>query len=301
MKKFLVKSLLRLLSRLPLKTLYGVGRSVARLLEKRIRYREADVLINLSRCFPEKKYGEIKDIKHKFYQHLGEVLAETVWFGGCRNPERLRKQHLVEIENPEEINRLYEVSPSVMVLMSHAGNWELIGGTGSYDYSGNPTHIAEDNYFVVYLRQSSKMWDDIMRENRTAPLLDRKGYQGYIEARNVVRRVYELKDRKIFYNFITDQHPYFDAPDFLKVEFMHQECTTMKGAAELARKFGMSVCFLSMRQEERGRYKVNYRTICDDASQLTAETIMKQYYKLLEADIEAQPWNYLWTHRRWKY
>ncbi len=27
---------------------------------------------------------------------------------------------------------------------------------------------------------------------------------------------------------------------------------------------------------------------------------MRRYYKLLEADIEAQPWNYLWTHNRWK-
>ena len=27
---------------------------------------------------------------------------------------------------------------------------------------------------------------------------------------------------------------------------------------------------------------------------------MKLYYKHLEEDIQAQPWNYLWTHKRWR-
>ena len=26
---------------------------------------------------------------------------------------------------------------------------------------------------------------------------------------------------------------------------------------------------------------------------------MKLYHKHLEEDIQAQPWNYLWTHKRW--
>ncbi|MBQ3821345.1 MAG: acetyltransferase, partial [Bacteroidales bacterium] len=56
----------------------------------------------------------------------------------------------------------------------------------------------------------------------------------------------------------------------------------------------------SMPQESRGHYKIKYVTIADDASSLSAEDIMRRYYKLLEADIEAQPWNYLWTHNRWK-
>jgi KDO2-lipid IV(A) lauroyltransferase len=86
----------------------------------------------------------------------------------------------------------------------------------------------------------------------------------------------------------------------MKVRFMNQDCTTMKAAADLAIKTGMSVCFLSMQQERRGLYKLNYITICDDASTMSSQQIMDRYYELLQKDIEAQPWNYLWTHRRWK-
>ena len=33
---------------------------------------------------------------------------------------------------------------------------------------------------------------------------------------------------------------------------------------------------------------------------MTAQDVMKTYYQLLQEDIEAVPWNYLWTHKRWK-
>jgi len=295
-----VQFILRLLALLPLKVHYALGRFVSWMAEKVFRYRLTDVTVNLARSFPELKYDELKELRHKFYLHFGEMMAEFVWFGGCRNPERLRRQHLVEIADPDEINRLYEISPSVMIMMSHAGNWELIGGIQSYDYSGKPTHIDESIYYVVYLRPSTKMWDKILHANRIAALRDKKNYRGYLESREVMRYVFEHKDEKIMYNFITDQHPYFKTKDPMKVNFMHQECSTMKGAADLAHKLGMSVCFLSMQQERRGLYKLNYITICDDASAMSPEQIMNRYYELLQKDIEAQPWNYLWTHRRWK-
>ena len=40
--------------------------------------------------------------------------------------------------------------------------------------------------------------------------------------------------------------------------------------------------------------------LSDNASAEKPDDIMKRYYKLLEEDLQAQPWNYLWTHKRWK-
>ncbi len=33
---------------------------------------------------------------------------------------------------------------------------------------------------------------------------------------------------------------------------------------------------------------------------MTPEAVMNGYYKLLQAELEAEPWNYLWSHKRWK-
>ena len=139
-----------------------------------------------------------------------------------------------------------------------------------------------------------------MKANRTAPLIDRKNYPGYLESAEIMRFVLEHKNEKLMYNFITDQYPYSASRGNIHMNFMHQDCLSMKGAAELARKLHMSVCYVGMPQVRRGQYKLRYDTICEDASTMSAEDIMKEYYKRLEADLKAQPWNYLWSHRRWK-
>ncbi|MBP5719901.1 MAG: hypothetical protein J6W82_02400, partial [Bacteroidales bacterium] len=101
MMRIIVQSLMRLLALLPLRVHYVLGDFVSWLAEKVLRYREADVLINLARSFPDMKYKELHSLKHRFYKHFGEIVAETVWFGGCRSGERLHRQHLAEIVDPE--------------------------------------------------------------------------------------------------------------------------------------------------------------------------------------------------------
>ena len=294
----LVKGLLRLLSFLPLRVHYALGHFVAWLAGDVIRYRRDVVVHNLTKCFPDRNMSELKPVIKDFYRHFGELIAETVWFGGCRNPERLRRARLVEVENPEVAARLFEAAPSMVVMYSHSGNWELYGGICSYNYTDTPLPFTEQNYCVVYREQSSKMWNEILRENRFAPLKDRKHFPGYIETRDIVRYAFSHRDEKKVYNLNTDQRPYFASPANLEVEFMGQRVLTMTGGAALARKFGMSVAYLSMRRERRGHYLMRYTPICEDASRMSVEEMMKRYYQLLEQDIREQPANYLWTHQR---
>ena len=295
---WLLMGLLRLLGMLPLRVHYALGRFASWLAEKVVRYRVDVVDGNLARCFPEKSDAERLAIRKEFYRHFGEILAETVWFGACRNAKRLRRQRLVEVDNPEVAARLFEAAPSLVVMYSHCGNWELYGGIESYGYSEPTLPFTEQNFCVVYRELSSKVWNDIMRDNRFAPLHDRKHFPGYIETRDIIRYAFAHRDEKKVYNLNTDQRPYFASPANLDIEFLGQPVKTMTGGAALARKFGMAVAYLSMRRDRRGHYTLHYTTLCEDASQVPVETVMKQYYALLESDIREQPANYLWTHRR---
>lgn len=292
--------MLHLIGRLPLKACYRVGGAVAFLAEKVFRYRSDVVMTNLSRCFPEKKYKELSLLKHEFYRHFGDLVAETLWFGATRDPERLRKAHIVELSGLEEVNRVFEKAPSVMVMYSHCGNWELYGGIASYNYSDQPSPLTEDNTVVVYKKMKSRMWDEIIRDNRLAPVLDKEGFEGYVESNELVRFVLEHRDRKMCYNVNTDQSPYKFAKACPEVEFMHQTTRTMTAAAALARKVGMAVFYLNMKPVERGRYVMQYTLLCEDASGVSPEEMMARYYELLEKDINETPSNYLWTHKRWK-
>ena len=295
---WLLLGLLRLLGLLPLRVHYALGGFAAWLAQDVFRYRVDVVDGNLARCFPDKTDAERLAIRKEFYRHFGEVVGEAVWFGACRGPKRLHRQRLVEIDNPDLLAQLVGSAPGLIVLAAHTGNWELIGGIASYCYADMPSPLDERNFCVVYRAISSRVWSDIMRDNRTAPLLDRKHYTGYIESKELVRYAYTHIAEKKAYGILTDQRPYFASPANLDITFLGQPVKTMTGGAALARKFKMPVVYQTVRRERRGHYTLHYTTICEDASQMPVETIMKQYYALLESDIREQPANYLWTHRR---
>ena len=75
---------------------------------------------------------------------------------------------------------------------------------------------------------------------------------------------------------------------------------TMTGGTSIACKFVLAVVYVGFENVSRGHYRMKFRTIARNASGLTTGEIMERYYAMLQEDIETQPWNYLWSHKRWK-
>lgn len=293
---YCLKGLLSAVAALPLKLHYFNARLLSLIARK--FYRTNVVRDNLEKCFPQKSAQEREVILKKFYDHFADLVVEAIWFGGC-SPKRLKKQGIVSVGNVELLNEVYDRSESVMVIFSHMGNWELIGGTESYSPVGRDFHMTENDFVVVYKKLTSKVWDKIMNENRKAPLVDPAGFEGLVETQSLIRYVLSHRGQKKVYNINTDQRPYASAKGSLPVEFMHRECRSMAAAANLAAKFAFPVMYQRMLIVSRGHYKIEYELICEDASKMPVEEIMQKFYDLLTRDIESQPENYLWTHRRW--
>lgn len=264
-------------------------------------YRENVVYTNLSRCFPEKSYGEIVKIRNQFYAHLARILRETLWFGRCkgeRGRKRLHNKHLVEITNPEVLNALFAGAPQMMILQTHTGNWELISGFRQYSYT-TPIDILPEQIGVAYAPLKNKFWDRFIAKNRVAPICD-SAFDGYVDSQHILRYVLENRSKKKAYVFITDQSPYNHKVPVEHVQFMGLDTKTMTAAAGLAVKLDMSVVYMRYRVREEGGYTMTFVPIAEHAKGMDPLEIMKKYYQLLEEDLREQPWNYLWTHKRWK-
>lgn len=239
---YLILGLLRLLSLLPLRIHYLLCRVISILAEYVFRYRRNVVRINLEHSFPDKSQEEIKDITHKFYRHFGDILAEAIWFGKYRRREVLRKKGICTFENVEGHRRDYEAANGVMVLTSHCGNWEVMGGWFAYAPYGELGYL-EDAITVVYKSLSSRIWDLVMADNRLAPLI-RTPFHGYVDSTKVLRHALEHKDEKRTYIFPTDQYPYKNATKHEVGDFLGQATLAMTGGAALARKLGMAVEYI---------------------------------------------------------
>ena len=287
------------LGKLPLKFHYFMGDILSWIAEKLLRYRTDVVWINISRSFPEMKYKELKKVYRDFYRHFGEIFAETIWFAAATY-KRLFKSGIVTVTNPEEINEMFLSTPSMTVLSTHCGNWELMGGFLGYrTSSGVKVAIEEEQIQVVYKKLSNPVSDEVFRRNRVAAL-EIVGTSCEIESSNILRQTLKQKDERKVYIYPTDQAPYRKAGKHPIGEFMSQPTNVMLGSVGVACKLSHSVMYMKMKRVERGRYEMTLIPICRDASQLTPEELMRKYYDLLEEEIRETPANWLWTHKRWK-
>lgn len=303
MKKVLAKSirgLIVILSRLPLKFHYFMGDILAWIAKNIAKYRFDVVWMNISRSFPDKKYKELKKIADEYYRHLGEIIAETIWFGGS-SYERLVKHEIVTVRNPEVLNEMFLNSPSITALFSHCGNWEIIGGLLGYmKAGGRDCPITENDITVVYKKMASEVSDMVFAANRMAPLPGTFP-ECEIESKNILRYSIRNKDVRKLYIYPADQAPYRGTGRHDMGIFLNQHTYGMTGSVGVACKLSHAVVYMKMRHVERGRYEMEFIPMCDNASQHTPDELMKQYYKLLEEEINETPHNWLWSHNRWKW
>ena len=301
MRKFGVKilrGLVKVVGRLPLKVHYWFAGFITWVLRDVVKYRYDVVMINLARSFPEKKYWELTPIADEFYKHLGELFVEAIWFGAS-DYKRLYKSGIVTITNPEVVNRVFENAPNTTVLFSHCGNWELLGGIIGYrTATGEKLAFDEEHVRVVYKELHSKFSDDFFRLNRVAAL-EKMGVECTVESMQILRYAIKNRREKRFYVYIADQFPYASL-NYEVGQFLNQHTLGMLGGAGVAHKLGHGVLYMKMKRVERGRYEWTFETICDDASTMAPEDIMRKYYDLLEEEIRETPHNWLWTHKRWK-
>ena len=302
MKKFLVKTIrlmMRLLAKLPMKFHYFMGDILSWFAKNVVQYRTGLVWTNISRSFPELKYWQLKKIYNDFYRHFGEIFAETIWFADATY-EKLQKAGIVTVKNPEVVNELYKASPSVTILCSHCGNWEILGGFWGYvTKDGGPCVFEDDKFSVVYKRLTSDVANDVFAENRAAAIEIGSPYN-LVESKSMLRFSIEHRNEKRVYGYPTDQSPYKGMGRHDMGLFMNQQTYAMTGSVGVACKLSHSVGYLKMKHLERGKYEWEFIPICEDASKLKPEEIMRQYYTLLEQEIRETPHNWLWTHNRWK-
>lgn len=302
MKKIIAKILrgiVWLVGQFPICVHHFFARFIAWILRSVVHYRYDVVMVNLARSFPEKKYGELKKIASRFYLHLADIFAEAIWFGGS-SYRRLYKSGVVTVTNPETMNEYIHNSPSVTVLFSHCGNWEILGGLlGCRTATGEKIDVEEKDITVVYKRLTSEISDEFFRRNRVAAL-EEVGTECEVESQNILRYVIRHRAEKRLYIYIADQCPYKGSGVHPIGEFLNQPTCAMLGSMSLAHKMSHSVVYMKMKSVARGKYEMTFIPICMNASEMSPEDIARKYYDILEEEIRETPHNWLWTHKRWK-
>ena len=249
-----------------------------------LRYRRKVVRQNLVRSFPDKDEKEIRRIERRFYQNLCDMFVET--------PKMLRMkfngyQNRITYTNPELAQRLYEQGKNVFFAIPHSGNWEWFGKM--------IPQLTPQKALAIYKRVKSPVFEQLMLYIRTCD-----STLEMVESNMVLRRLAQLRDSQNAVLMMADQSSPGLASDYW-TEFLHQDTCWFTGIERIAKKLDYAIVFVDMRRKGRGRYEVSFELVTDNPKETNDGEIMERYVRCVERFIEANPDNWLWSHRRWKH
>ena len=121
-----------------------------------------------------------------------------------------------------------------------------------------------------------------------------------VESNSVLRRLAQLRDTQNAVLMMADQTSHGLASDYW-TEFLHQDTCWFTGIERIAKKLDYAIVFVSMTRKGRGRYEISFELIIDSPKETETGEIMERYVRCVERFIEANPDNWLWSHRRWKH
>ena len=286
MRYFLLKSVWKLLSMIPLPVMYVLADGLYYPFYYLIRYRRKIVRRNLTESFPQKNMDEIKKIEKSFYRFFLDIFFETCKFATVSEKEIRRRMKFV---NPEAVNQPFIENKPVSLYLGHFGNWEWI--------SSMPLHL-KDGFISgqIYQKLRNKTVDRLMYEDRI-----RFGATN-IEMRETVRWISEkIKNQDItIVGYIADQSP---RKKQLKhyLDFLEHQAPVLTGTEKIAKKYGMDVFYVDVKRIKRGYYEASFVKMHENPQLLPDFELTEIFFNLLEESIHKHPELYLWTHNRFKH
>lgn len=284
-----LNALFHLMALMPLRVLYVLSDALYFLLYRVVGYRRKIVRRNLTESFPDKSTKEIDGIEREFYHHLADYFVETIKLLHISDDEMRRR---CPYEGVELIDRAFDQGRSILVYVSHYGNWEWVPSVTLWSrYQAGENAI----FAQVYRPLKNKWFDNLF-------LRIRSRFHSVCFAKNTVLRDLvraRAAGKPIITGFISDQHPNRNDEGHV-IRFLNHDTAMITGAEMIARKLNYVVLHFDLEKTGRGHYKCTVREICQDASQLPVGAITDAYARRLEQRICASPAYWLWTHNRWK-
>ena len=270
------------ISLLPLWMLYGLSDLAYVVIYHGMGYRKDVVRSNLTHAFPGRSPEEIEGIMKRFYRSFCDQWIETVKLLTMSNASLDRRMR----GNWEVLQALAAEGRNTYLLTGHTFNWEWANAAVAI-------HTPQ-TYACVYLPPTSAAFDRLMLRLRTrsgAVMISMKGLMGGFK---------RLQREQHILGLAADQNPaVVEVADWMT--FMHRDAPFFRGPEQMPRRAKAAIVLIGIRKRKRGYYEANLERLTNDASQMEPGAVLGGYVHFLERQLEAQPENWLWSHRRWKH
>lgn len=269
------------ISYLPYPVLYVLSDGLYVLLFRIVGYRKAVVVKNINNSFPERSEAERLQIAGAFYEHLCDLIVESIKVFTISEKQIHQRMKIV---NPEYIDRFFTKNQSVILAGGHYNNWELFAV--AIDAAIKHQAVA------IYKPLSNLYFDEKMRSSRGK-------YGLKMISTKATKQEFEKTDSLRVIIFGIDQFPGSHRNCYW-ANFLNQDTAMIFGTEKYAKEYNYPVLSGRINKVKRGHYEFEFTDAIETPQATGYGEITERINHLLENDIILKPQYWLWSHKRWK-
>jgi KDO2-lipid IV(A) lauroyltransferase len=279
-----LKTISKLVARLPLSWARALARHWGWLLAHVVRLRRTYVLDTLARCFPEKSEQDRQTLYAEICRHQALNLMELMRYVGGRQVEL---GGLFEARNLERVAAAHARGKGVLILIAHFGNYALLAlqVPKLFKY---PLSIV---YKPLKNKTLDEMWWGLQAQAGITGIPGRNAYRACVRA---------LRNNELV-GFMLDQNR--PAAQGVFVDFFGKAASTTAGLALLSAQTGAPVVPVFLHRTPEGRHVLEVLPLLEPPPDRREETIRAftaTCTKIIEDEVRHHPEQWLWLHKRWK-
>lgn len=273
-----------LISKLPFRSLYLLSDALRILVFNFLGYRKQVIINNLKLALPHLTDKERNTIKKSFQRHFCDLFLEIIKSMGMSKKEMLKR---FQIKNIEVLTQFEKQNRSAFIICGHYASWEWMMSLGYH-----MKHVG----YGLYKPIGNPYFDKLIKKIRSK----HNAYMIPIQTAISIITAKEQNNERGVYGFASDQSPRPKPLSYWR-SFMGIEVPVYTGAERLARSLNIPVLFGKINRVKRGFYEVEFKVISDQSASTKEYFITDTFTTWLEEQITADPSQYLWTHKRFKY
>jgi Kdo2-lipid IVA lauroyltransferase/acyltransferase len=272
----------RLLAALPWWVMNPFADVLAWLAWRLVRVEQRSLRANLTASFPDFTEGQLQQLMRDYYRGFAQVLVEVIRSVHL-SPEELRER--VVLEGFEPVRDALASGTPVLLVAAHQCNWEwmLLGLSLELGYPLDAAYkplvdgwaqremLKARSRFGARLVPAQELLGDILRGGRTPRAIAMVADQ---EPRTSERRHW--------------------------TRFMNRDTAFFMGAEEITRVTKFPAFFVGLKRTSRGHYTVSATPLTTPGEREPTGAVTERYARMVQAQIEASPADWPWSHKRWK-
>ena len=268
---------------LPVPVAAWLGRRLGDLAYVLLRRRRRLSLRNLSQAFPGASLDAHRALARRAFQHLGQVIVESLFVLGRPITDVTRG---ITVEGLEHLRAIIDRHGRALMLTAHLGNWELLALAPVL--TGYPLTV------VARALDSSTLnaWAERLRATAGVEVIDK---------RDAVRPVLSALRRGRLVGVLLDQNA--SRREGVFVPFFGRPASTSRAVALLALRTGTPVVPAFTRRVAPGRHVITVHPALPLPATSDADAVLAvtaRCTQVIEDAVRATPDQWLWMHDRWR-